>query len=88
MQTQTQLPEEFKSEKYAKAQGWNIPKEKKIDYKICPLLSAGKNHYVFCEKARCALYIPEYKQCALKGLANSLIHMIKQGLDVRTHARL
>jgi len=30
MQAQKQLPEEFKSEKYAKAQGWNIPKEKKL----------------------------------------------------------
>ena len=83
MQTQTQLPEEFKSEKYAKAQGWNIPKEKPIDYKICPLLSMGKNHYVFCEKARCAFYISEYRQCALRDLADSLSVMLTHGLDVK-----
>ena len=83
MQTQTQLPEEFKSEKYAKAQGWNIPKEKPIDYKICPLLSMGKNHYVFCEKARCALYIPEYEMCALRDVADSFVMLLRHGLDVK-----
>jgi len=87
MQTQKQLPEEFKSEKYAKAQGWNIPKEKKVDDKICPLLSMGKDHYVFCEGARCAFYMPQFNQCALKDLADSFVYMVKQGLDVRTHER-
>jgi len=85
MQVQTQLPEEFKSEKYAKAQGWNIPKEKPIDYKICPLLSMGKNHYVFCEKARCAFYIPQSHCCALKELADDALFTVEHGLKVMEH---